>query len=71
VTDSATSACGINHCDLAQAQKGNICVMQALVIGTDIPDISASIVDRAVAALDSHQVLSSCRHALNIILSGS
>ena len=45
--------------------------MQALVIGTDIPDISASIVDRAVAALDSHQVLSSSRRALNIILMSS
>ena len=33
------------------------CAMQALVIGTDIPDISASILDTAVAALDSHQVL--------------
>ena len=33
------------------------CAMQALVIGTDIPDLSASILDTAVAALDSHQVL--------------
>ena len=66
-----TSAHGLTHCDLAQAQKGHICVMQALVIGTDIPDISASIVDTAVAALDSHQVLSSCGHALIIILCSS
>jgi len=71
VTNAATSARRINHCDLAQAQKGHICVMQALVIGTDIPDISASVVDRAVAALDSHQVLSSYRHALNTIMLSS
>lgn len=32
-------------------------ISKALVIGTDIPDISASIVDRAVAALDSHQLV--------------
>ena len=32
-------------------------LLQALVIGTDIPDISARILDEAVQALDSHQVL--------------
>ncbi|KAA6420145.1 MAG: hypothetical protein FRX49_09808 [Trebouxia sp. A1-2] len=47
----------IDHRDRAQAQKGHMCVMQALVIGTDIPDISASILDRAVAALESHQLV--------------
>ena len=31
--------------------------LQALVIGTDIPDISAGILEAAVTALDSHQVL--------------
>ncbi len=31
--------------------------LQALVIGTDIPDISASTLDAAVAALDSHEVV--------------
>ena len=71
MADSAPSAHRINHCHLTQAQKGLVCVMQALVIGTDIPDISASIVDRAVAALDSHQVLSSSRRALSIILMSS
>lgn len=45
-------------CNLGEAgQLIEACAMQALVIGTDIPNLSASILETAVAALDSHQVL--------------
>ena len=42
---------------LWSVQSHAVCaLLQALVIGTDIPDISASILERAVASLDSHEV---------------
>ena len=53
------SACSSDHCSTEQWHTLSSFIeraLQAVVIGTDIPDITAEIIDQAIAALEQYEV---------------